>query len=71
MQTGPYAGVQLNPIDADIAALVSAMVNGIGPVRPIAPWNINNGGTSEWDWTGVPFSRLLTAYWGYEKPGWY
>jgi hypothetical protein len=70
MQVGPYAQVQLNPTDPAIAALVSALTNGIGTVRPVAPWNPTDGGASEWDWAGVPLARLITAYWGYERPGW-
>jgi hypothetical protein len=71
MQTGTYAGVQLDSGDADIAALASMLINGNGQVRPVAPWNPGNGGTSEWEWDGVLLAQLHTAYWGYEQPGWY
>jgi hypothetical protein len=69
MQTGPYAQVQINQDDPAIAALVSALVNGNGQVRPVSPWNPNGSG-GQWDWIGVPLVRLKAAYWGYERPGW-
>jgi hypothetical protein len=71
LTVGPYAGVQLDQSDSAIGALVELLVNGNGTVRPVAPWNTTDGGASEWDWAGVPLRRLITAYWGYEQPGWH
>ncbi|MEI7645653.1 MAG: hypothetical protein WCJ55_15370 [Chloroflexales bacterium] len=54
----PYAGVQFDASDLDIAALVSAMVDGIGgdPTQPVAPWNPagtwGSGGGSGGTWGG-------------------
>jgi hypothetical protein len=42
----PYAGVQLDSSDVDIAALVYATTNGIGVALPVAPWNPDL--TGEW-----------------------
>jgi hypothetical protein len=70
LTVGPYAGVQLDTSDPAIGALVDLLINGDGQVRPVAPWNADNGGANEWEWAGVPLQRLITAYWGYERPGW-
>jgi hypothetical protein len=70
MQVGPYAQIQIDPSDTAIAALVNLLINGDGTVRPVAPWNVADGGASKWDWSGVPLVRLKAAYWGYERPGW-
>jgi hypothetical protein len=71
LTVGPYAGVQLDQSDPAIGALVAMLINGVDGARPVAPWNPTGGGTNEWDWSGVPLQRLITAYWGYEQPGWY
>jgi hypothetical protein len=42
----PYAGVQLDSSDVDIAALCYAITNGIGVAMPVAPWNPDL--TGEW-----------------------
>lgn len=58
----PYAGVQFNASDPDIGALVTAMTDGIGSARPVAPWNDGwtdnssggswGGGSSGGSWGG-------------------
>jgi hypothetical protein len=70
MQVGPYAQIQIDPTNSAVSALVMLLVNGSAGVRPVAPWNELDGGTSSFDWNGVPLRRLKTAYWGYEQPGW-
>ena len=35
----PYAGIQFDAADPDILALATAMTDGIGGTRPVAPWN--------------------------------
>jgi hypothetical protein len=57
----PYAGVQIDASDPDIAALTGA-TTGTG-VRPIAPWG---GGTDDFNWSGTYLTRLVTAYLGYD-----
>ena len=50
----PYAYVGLNTADPAIAALVSAMVTGIGGVEPCAPWapTLIGGGGGGGSWGG-------------------
>ena len=49
----PYAGIQFDSLDTDIAALVEAMTTGIGSVRPVAPWNDGwSSGDSGGTWGG-------------------
>lgn len=61
----PLAGITINQSNLDIAALISAMISGIGGVRPVAPWD--SGDANELDWTGELLESIEVCYRGYEE----
>jgi hypothetical protein len=60
-----YAGITLNQSDVDVAALIAAMISGIGGIRPVAPWS--DGDTNDLNWAGELLDSVAVAYRGYEE----
>lgn len=78
LEPHPYAGVQFDVSDPDIAALVSAMVDGVGgdPTQPVAPWNpagtwgSGGGGGGTWGGGGGGGTWGGGGGGGYDDWGW-